>query len=194
MLRALQGLHFVPRVKAGNYTNINNIWNFTEAHMNVPNNMGGAFIMNKVGNMTLSSYLKKYPHKTVSASRRLRDLIGQLQIKGYVHGNIAPRNVIVSVDAAGRITGMWIIDFGSATKLNNISIENLNSARLGGWMNIAKNKALSKKYRNMRKNIAKNLALLPKSPVKRGSPRRTKSASPPKRRSPSLRRTKSLRA
>lgn len=194
-LRNLQGLHFVPRVKAGNYTNINNgMWNFSEAHMNVPNNFGGAFIMNKVGNMSLASYLKKYPHKTLLAYRRLKDLVGALQVKGYVHGNLAPRNVMVSVDAAGRIIGMWIVDWGMATKMNmhNISIVNLTNARPFG-MNIAKNKALSIKYRNMRRNIAKNLALLPKSPVKRGSPRRTRSASPPKRRSTSLRRTKSLR-
>lgn len=184
-LRALQGLYFVPRVNKNNYTYINNMWNFSEAHMNVPNNWGGALLMSKVGNMSLRSYLQKYPQHEKSALKRLKLIVRDLQVKGYSHSNLHTGNVMVSVDSAGRITGMWLIDFGHAQKLRltNLATGNIASAHNAGH---ARHVQLAKKYRNIRKNIAKNLALLPKSP--RRSPRRAKSVSP-RRATPRLRRT-----
>ena len=193
-LRNLQGAHYVPRVKKNNYVNINNFLNFSRAHMGYGQPKGGAFLMSKVGGnklMNLNLYVSKYPQYHKQAYKRLFNIAANLGTRGYTHRNIHGGNVILSVDAAGHITGMWLIDFGFAKKIdpNNYPIVNLRAALNFGRENYEK---IAKKLRDVRKNIAKNLALLPKSPVKRGSIRRAKSVSP-KRKPPSIRRAKSLR-
>jgi hypothetical protein len=194
-LRNLHGAHYVPHVNKNNYVNINNFLNFSRAHMRYGQPRGGAFLMNKVGGnkgMTLNSYIKKYPQYYTQAYKRLSNIVANLGIRRYRHRNIHGGNVIVTVNSKGNITGMWLIDFGFAVKLdpNNFPIENLRDA---GYLNLKLENyvEMAKKLLKKRKSIAKNLALLPKSPVKRGSPRRAKSVSP-KRNTPRIRRTKSL--
>jgi len=125
-LHRLQGTFIVPRFKANNRAianilprqrkDIANILN-----MNVKNVKShlSFFIMEKVGGpnaMTLAQYIKKYPNTN---KRRIQDrifyIIEQMHMKGISHGNLHAGNIIVRTDSAGRITGMWVIDFGRSS-------------------------------------------------------------------------------
>ena len=87
-----------------------------------PTNMT-IIVMGKAGrnkSMTLENYILKYPAAANRANvqRRVEYLIEQMHLKGWAHGNLHSGNIIVSVSPTGKITGMWVIDFGRAYKLN----------------------------------------------------------------------------
>jgi hypothetical protein len=176
MLKALQGAHFVPRVKNGNYVNIVNSKNFTryaKKHLYGANNSGGAFLMGKVGGMTLANYLRKYPQFVNSASRRLKNMVEYLQIRGFSHGNIHHYNVMVAADSQGHITGMWIIDFGMASLIpkGSYKTNNLNYFQ-DIFNNNTNTNTWAMRLRNRRSSIARNLELLTNSKTRIGRSKR----------------------
>ena len=80
--------------------------------------------MGKVGNnksMTLTRYLQIYRYKKENIQRRVEHLIEQMHLKGWAHGNLHTGNIIVSVSPTGKITGMWVIDFGRAFKIKTMT-------------------------------------------------------------------------
>jgi hypothetical protein len=161
--------------------------------------------------MTLKNYIKKYPHKnTRHVQTRILHIIDEMHIRGVSHGNLHSGNILVTADSAGRITGMWVIDFGRATEIplgmterqhyyrkepnsthptqtlsgqNYVNVPVFNGSRANVHMSkthYGKNYIRPREniLRNRRLNIAENLKLM-KSPRK--SPRRSKSASPPRK-------------
>jgi thiamine kinase-like enzyme len=79
------------------------------------------FIMGKVGGghaMTLRSYLMKFPDANRERVRnRVLSLIDYMQLKGVSHGNLHFENILVTADSMGRLTGMWVIDFGRSRNI-----------------------------------------------------------------------------
>lgn len=129
-LKNLQGTHIVPRHGPFNsvmfklsaiHLNAKQVRNKMFPNLvNIPTNMT-VIVMGKVGGnkgMTLSKYLRTWPANKESVQRRVEYLIEQMHLKGWAHGNLHSGNIIVSVSPAGKITGMWVIDFGRAYKLN----------------------------------------------------------------------------
>jgi serine/threonine protein kinase len=225
ILQRLQGTHVVPRFKNDNHLTIRfkpetrkekkkefgNILN-----MNNIGNKVTVMIMGRVGGgqaMTLSKYTKKFPfanRRNIHA--RILHIIDEMHVRGVSHGNLHDENILVTADSAGRIKGMWVIDFGRSKQINlgmterqhysqiksNYSHQtktlngnyafvpvhagsrmNVNMAKIHHGQNYPENRA--NKIKNRRLSIEKNLKLL-KSPRKISSVRRTKSASPPRRR------------
>ena len=124
-LRNLQGTHIVPRfenkglvIKLNKASKI--VGNVMFPGKKLSNHLT-VFVMGKVGGnkgMTLSQYLKKYPNANkANIQRRVEYIVEQLHLKGWSHGNLHSGNIIVSVNSAGKITGMWAIDFGRAYKI-----------------------------------------------------------------------------
>lgn len=176
MLKALQGAHFVPRVKNGNYVNIvnsNNFARYTKKHHYASNSHGGVFLMGKVGGMTLANYSRKYPQFVNSASRRLKNMVEYLQIRGFSHGNLHEYNVMVAADSHGHITGMWIIDFGRASYIPKgfYTTNNLNYFQ-GIFNNNTNTNVWGRHLRNRRSSIARNLKLLTNSKTRIGRSKR----------------------
>lgn len=140
-LKHLQNANFVPRFRNGNYVMIKksqNIENFLgiSGYMGKPVLRNGqsaiAFIQGKVGGnkgMNLHTYLKKFPNGKQRVVNRILPMLEYMQMKRISHRDLQPANIIVTVDSIGRITGMWIIDFGNAEKIvgpkNNKNIKNL---------------------------------------------------------------------
>ena len=130
-LKNLQGTHVVPRHGPKNAAMFNLKFigiNANRVHRNMfpklantPTNMT-VVVMGKVGGnkgMTLATYLRRYyPANKANVQRRVKYLVEQMHLKGWAHGNLHSGNIIVSVSPKGRITGMWVIDFGRAYKLN----------------------------------------------------------------------------
>ena len=163
--------------------------------------------------MTLSNYTKKFQPNMRHVQARIFHIIDEMHIRGVSHGNLHTGNILVTANSAGRITGMWVIDFGRSTKIplgmtecqhhsrfvtkyshptatlngnvayvpvyHNSSRMNVNMATHHHGKNYPKNR--ENKIKKHRLNIAENLKLL-KSPRKVSSVRRTKSASPPRKR------------
>jgi len=130
-LKKLQGNFRFPRIKNGNHININipNI-NNREQTANIfgknifsSNELKGMtiFIMGKVGGghaMTLHAYLRKFPGANrARVQNRVLSLIDYMHSKGVSHGNLHSLNILVTADAMGRLTGMWVIDFGRSRKI-----------------------------------------------------------------------------
>ena len=187
MLKKLKSAPYVPRVRNGNFVKINGpnvvrVFNTRERP-----NSATAFIMNKVGGsraMTLSNYKNEYARKINqnALNRRLTNALSNLQVRGVLHGNLHGGNIIVSTTPAGKITGLWVIDFGLA---RNIAKNRYSAANLSNAHYIAESKTpyagnnLAKKLGKRRQEIANNLRLLTNSKKRVG---RSKSASPPKSR------------
>ena len=185
MLKKLKTAPYVPHVRNGNFVRLNGNNN------NVAGIFGGyyhpsAFIMNKVGgsrSMTLRNYKREYGKKinANALNRRLTNALSNLQVRGVLHRNLHGGNIIVSTTPAGKITGLWVIDFGLARHIpkNGYSAENLYTAH-----NILKRKTryngdnLAEKLGKRRKEINNNLRLLTNSKKRVG---RSKSASPKRR-------------
>jgi len=79
------------------------------------------FLMGRVGNAsstTLRNYISKHPgaNRKIIA-RRVAYLVKEMHLRGVSHGNLHDNNIIVSFDSAGRITGMWAIDFGRSRSI-----------------------------------------------------------------------------
>ena len=194
MLKHLKTAHYVPHVRNGNFVRLNGKNN------NVAGIFGGyydpsAFIMNKVGGsraMTLRTYRQEY-RKSINANalnRRLTNALSNLQVRGVLHRNLHGGNIIVSATPSGKITGLWVIDFGQARNIakNGYSADNFYTAHyvLKRTTPYTGNN-LAKKLGKRRTEIANNLKLLTNSKKRLG---RSKSASPrssaPKRRTRSV--------
>ena len=127
-LQKLQGTFIVPRFKNGEGLVVNitpNQANDIRKAMfprskNLSNEMT-VFIMGRVGNAsstTLSNYVSKHPWANKkNIARRVAYLIKEMHMRGVSHGNLHDQNIIVSTDSAGRITGMWAIDFGRSRSI-----------------------------------------------------------------------------
>ena len=180
MLKKLKSSPYVPRVRNGNFVKMN-VYNPHERPQSAT-----AFIMNKVGGsraMTLSNYKNEYARKINqnSLNRRLTNALSNLQVRGVLHGNLHGGNIIVSTTPAGKITGLWVIDFGLA---RNIAKNGYSAANLSNAHYITESKTpyagvnLAKKLGKRRQEIANNLRLLTNSKKRVG---RSKSASPKSR-------------
>lgn len=126
-LERLQGTFVVPRFKKGNgqialmnRKQAKNIRNAMFPDENLSRQMT-VFIMGRVGNAnstTLRNYVSRYPGANKrNIARRIVYLIKEMHLRGVSHGNLHDNNIIVSFDSAGRITGMWAIDFGRSRKI-----------------------------------------------------------------------------
>jgi len=126
-LKNLQGSFIVPRFKNGNSgvfslgsakSNMIRKAMFPHVASNKLSSFITVFIMGKVGDnssMTLGNYIKKHPGASkVNIQRRVEYLIEQMHTRGWFHGNLHAGNIIVSVTPTGRISGMWVVDFGRA--------------------------------------------------------------------------------
>jgi serine/threonine protein kinase len=170
MLKHLKSAHYVPHVRNGNFVRLNGNNN------NVAKIFGGyyhpsVFIMNKVGGsnaMTLASYKRKYGNgiNAKALNIRLTNALSNLQVRGVLHRNLHGGNIIVSTTPHGKITGLWVIDFGLARHIakNGYSAENLYTAhhmlkRKTPWTG---NK-LAEKLGKRRTEIRENLKLLTNS-------------------------------
>lgn len=127
-LQKLQGTFVVPRFKKGNGRTITLNENLSEEIKNTlfpkASNLSEdltVFIMGRVGNassMTLRKYVSRHPQANrVKIARRIAYLIKEMHLRGVSHGNLHDENIIVSTDSAGRITGMWAIDFGRSVNI-----------------------------------------------------------------------------
>jgi hypothetical protein len=143
-----------------------------------------AFIMSKVGGphaMTLSNYLKKYVNVNRenlnvnqlqaiqnAAIRQRNELLSNLHVRGFNHGNAHSGNIIVTTTPSGKITGMWLIDFGlsSRTPLGNVGnsfnfaprVKRINGA--APKLSINNLNELAKKLAKRRVEIANDMRLL----------------------------------
>ena len=127
-LQKLQGTFVVPRFKKGNGHTININENLSEELRNemFPNAYNNSdtltvFLMDRVGNAsstTLRTYISKHPGANrKNIARRVAYLVKEMHLRGVSHGNLHDENIIVSTDSAGRITGMWAIDFGRSRSI-----------------------------------------------------------------------------
>ena len=122
-LQKLQGTFVVPRFKKGEglVVNMNPAQSKTVRNVMFPRSKYlssemTVFVMGRVGNassMTLWNYVSKHPWANKkNIARRVGYLVKEMHMRGVSHGNLHDENIIVSTDSAGRITGMWAIDFG----------------------------------------------------------------------------------
>jgi len=105
-----------------------------------PNTMASdaltVFVMGRVGNskaMTLTKYLQMYRtnnNKKANVQRRVEYLIEQMALRGVSHGDLHTDNIIVTKSTTGRITGMWVIDFGQSRNLSPGKTERQTMNRL----------------------------------------------------------------
>jgi serine/threonine protein kinase len=126
-LKKLQGNFRFPRLKNGNHRNVTIARNSNRkriANMFKVESVGNGmtiFIMGKVGGghaMTLRSYFKKYPGANRErAQNRVESLIDYMHSQGVSHGNLHSENILVTADSMGRLTGMWVIDFGRSRNI-----------------------------------------------------------------------------
>ena len=126
-LKKLQGNFRFPRLKNGNHRNVTIARNSNRkriANMFKVEWVGNGmtiFIMGKVGGghaMTLKSYFKKYPGANRErVQNRVLSLIDYMHLKGVSHGNLHHENILVTADSMGRLTGMWVIDFGRSRNI-----------------------------------------------------------------------------
>jgi len=127
-LQKLQGTFVVPRFKQGNGHTINineNLSREIQENMfpnaNYNSDTLTVFVMGRVGNSsstTLRNYISKHPSANrKNIARRVAYLVKEMHLRGVSHGNLHDNNIIVSFDSAGRITGMWAIDFGRSRSI-----------------------------------------------------------------------------
>jgi RIO-like serine/threonine protein kinase len=152
-LKNLQGSFVVPRFKNGNGHVINVSQNQAQKLMNNLFRARGPLpkrvtvvLMGRVGNassMTLKQYRKRFPKANSKVvCRRVMHLLREMYLRGYRHGDFHDENIIVSADSIGRITGMWVIDFGVSRKLrnnNNIKRSIIGEAYRAGCINVNNN-------------------------------------------------------
>ena len=127
-LQKLQGTFVVPRFKKGEglVVNMNPAQSKTVRNVMFPRSKYlssemTVFVMGRVGNTsstTLRNYVSKHPSANKkNIARRVAYLIKEMHMRGVSHGNLHDENIIVSTDSAGRITGMWAIDFGRSRSI-----------------------------------------------------------------------------
>ncbi|NBX50729.1 hypothetical protein EBT25_12510, partial [bacterium] len=114
-LKNLQKTFIVPRVNKNKFKFLPLQSALFPKHSNQGYSM---FLMGKVGKgMTLLNYIRHYNHNKENIQRRVKYLVNQLQLHGWSHGNLHEKNIIVEVTPSGRLSGMWVVDFGRATKI-----------------------------------------------------------------------------
>jgi hypothetical protein len=184
ILKNLQKAHYVPRVRNGNFITFNKNNNSRNIALNVFDKISyrnaQAFLMSKVGGphaMTLNKYKQEFVNK--NSQRRAFNLLSNLHVRGVSHRNAHSGNIIVTVGPSGKITGMWLIDFGLATRIPLGNEGSWNNMYISG-ISLNNTIATTIKLAQRRSAIAKNLKLLTNSTKRVG---RSKSASPPRRRS-----------
>jgi hypothetical protein len=135
ILRSLRSTGMVPKVKNGNIYKLK----LKSSNKNITRELGygskpinslNMFIMNRVGTMTLKQYIRVHPpskNYDKYIQNYVRWLVHRLQMAGIEHGNLHRENIIVSVDSKGKITGMWLIDFGKSKYHNIVPPHNLTS-------------------------------------------------------------------
>lgn len=171
MLKKLKSSSYVPRVRNGNFIRMkgNNVVGvFNTVHRPAS---ASAFIMNKVGGsnaMTLGQYKREYGNKLNAngLNSRLTNALSNLQVRGVLHRNLHGGNIIVSTTPAGKITGLWVIDFGHARNIskNRYSSENFSTAHyLFERKTPYTGNKLAAKLGKRRQEIANNLRLLTNS-------------------------------
>lgn len=190
ILKNLRKVNYVPKVRNGNYIkfNENNSRNVYIKVLRKPytGRNAHALLMSRVGGptaMTLRNYINRYGNNKRVMERK-RNLLTNLHVRGFSHSNSHNDNVIVSVSPTGKITGMWLIDFGKAEKSYLGSPGNPNNfARSGlNWNNALE---YVNKLAKRREEINKNLKLLSNSKARLGH---SKSAPARSNTSPGMRR------
>lgn len=117
ILKKLRGKGVAPNVNNLYKLNLiaNNANMFNKVWPGEKGNIVHMLVMKRVGNMTLGNYYKEYkPNKTTNKyiQNYINWLVHQLQLAGIEHMNLHSGNIMVSVDSKGKITNMWIIDYG----------------------------------------------------------------------------------
>lgn len=128
---AAAGANFIPRL-TGNFVNIRKNTNnnlkkilFPASYslipgMNTPETTRRRgtvtmYVMNKVGNVSLWSHVKKSrpgnSNKRVIRSE-IQRAVNFMHKHGISHGDLHSGNILVELDAAGRMKKLWVIDFG----------------------------------------------------------------------------------
>ena len=132
---AAAGANFIPRVN-GNFVNIRKNVNQLTKNYLFPNNYGPfaekyntpetkkrketitSYIMQKVGNTSLWSRVrgKQYPAVTNNNKMQIRSEIKRaikfMHDHGISHGDLHSGNILVELDAAGKMKKLWVIDLG----------------------------------------------------------------------------------
>jgi len=123
------------------------------------------FTMGGVGDgraMTLYDYLKKFPNKTLrhGAQNRIFNIISEMHVRGISHGNLHGGNILVTSDPSGRLTGMWVIDFGRSreiplgmTERQFYNLKPTNRTQKTGTLNRTGRVAMIPLYHGSRMNV-----------------------------------------
>lgn len=85
--------------------------------------------------MTLHKYYREYDTNNANITNRVGKLISAMHGRGVFHRNLHRGNIMVSVDDAGKITGMWVIDFGRS-KIRPPGQKNFNNGSIGNIGNV----------------------------------------------------------
>lgn len=138
-MKKMQNSGFVPKLN-GNFVSIRKLNNnlkqnlFPNFYFNSPgegsppNTPGtaekkkflSAYVMNKVGNATLWQYVKRSrPTNNMKREIRkaVRDAIVFMHQRGISHGDLHSANILVELDAAGKMKKIWVIDFGRSVNI-----------------------------------------------------------------------------
>jgi len=136
-VQALRKLHndgsnFTPKL-SNNYVSIRkntNVINKLFPYRNKNNNNKSfmtAYVMNKVGNTSLWSYVKS-GHNTANNKRQIREsilkAINFMHAQGISHGDLHAGNILVELDNEGKMKKLWVIDFGRYVNIQPGKTEN----------------------------------------------------------------------
>jgi predicted Ser/Thr protein kinase len=129
VMKRLGSTGVAPRVRNGNIFKVKlgpTNQNLIKAMGYIPKgvNSFNMMVMNRVGNMTLRQYYKNF-HPTKGYDAYIHSYIEWLMHKinkmGIEHRNLHRGNIMVSVNSDGRITRMWIIDFGKSKQPGSVA-------------------------------------------------------------------------
>ena len=107
--------------------------------------------INPRGNvMTLGSYIRNYANSNrVNIGNRVLKLMNVMHGLGVYHRNLHTDNVLVAVDDKGKLTGVWIIDFGrSRTFPRGNKKNNTPNGRIGNVGNVGATKKYTRWLQN----------------------------------------------
>ena len=129
ILKRLGPVGITPRVRNGNISKVGmgrGNTNIIKALGYIPRGVNtlNMFIMNRVGSMTLKEYYKAHPPTKGYESYihgYMAWLLNKVGKAGIEHKNLHRENIIVDVDSSGKITRMWLIDFGKSVNLTTPS-------------------------------------------------------------------------
>ena len=135
---AAAGANFIPRVNGnfvtirrnsnnnlkntffGKFYNINNSRLTPESRVSMAESRArrralSVYVMNKVGNTSLWSYVKSGRANNNNKRKIRADILRAIEFMhshGISHGDLHSGNVLVELDASGRMKKLWVIDFG----------------------------------------------------------------------------------